>query len=251
MRVVAVLDLMRGAVVRGIAGERHTYRPIESRLTRDTSPAEVAQAICDALPIRDFYLADLDAIAGAEPAFAAYESVASLGVRLWVDAGAGDASRARQLAEFQTGDRALERVVVGLESLGDAASLHETHEAIGAARAVFSLDLKSGRPLSRIAAWRDADAVDIARAAVEAGFGRMIVLDLARVGTGQGIAVTALCRTLRARYDGLELISGGGVRHLDDLRELADAGCNAALVASALHDGRLSAADIEAAAGFH
>ena len=36
------------------------------------------------------------------------------------------------------------------------------------------------------------------------------------------------------------------VRSIDDLRALADVGCGAALVASALHDGRVTRADIEA-----
>jgi uncharacterized protein related to proFAR isomerase len=48
----------------------------------------------------------------------------------------------------------------------------------------------------------------------------------------------------------VDLIAGGGVRGLDDLKALADAGCDAALVASALHDGRLSREDIERAKGF-
>jgi phosphoribosylformimino-5-aminoimidazole carboxamide ribotide isomerase len=43
------------------------------------------------------------------------------------------------------------------------------------------------------------------------------------------------------------LVAGGGVRGADDLARLADAGCDGALVATALHDGRLSAADVTAA----
>jgi phosphoribosylformimino-5-aminoimidazole carboxamide ribotide isomerase len=45
----------------------------------------------------------------------------------------------------------------------------------------------------------------------------------------------------------LEIISGGGVRGPRDLQALAAAGADAALVASALHDGRLSAAQCAAA----
>jgi phosphoribosylformimino-5-aminoimidazole carboxamide ribotide isomerase len=43
----------------------------------------------------------------------------------------------------------------------------------------------------------------------------------------------------------MELTSGGGVRGRDDLAALADAGCDAALVASALHDGQLTVSDIQ------
>jgi len=43
------------------------------------------------------------------------------------------------------------------------------------------------------------------------------------------------------------LLAGGGVRDPGDLRELAQLGCTGALVATALHDGRLTAEDVAAA----
>jgi len=42
---------------------------------------------------------------------------------------------------------------------------------------------------------------------------------------------------------------GGGVRGAEDLRSVAASGCDAVLVASALHDGRLTAADLAAVGG--
>jgi phosphoribosylformimino-5-aminoimidazole carboxamide ribotide isomerase len=75
------------------------------------------------------------------------------------------------------------------------------------------------------------------------GVRRILVLDLAKVGMGRGAGTEPLCRELRSLDRDLEIIAGGGVRSLADLRSLRAAGCNAALVASALHDGRLNAAD--------
>jgi phosphoribosylformimino-5-aminoimidazole carboxamide ribotide isomerase len=75
---------------------------------------------------------------------------------------------------------------------------------------------------------------------MELGVRRMIVLDLARVGVGEGVGTEDLCRQMRAADQNLEIIAGGGVRGRDDLKRLADAGCDAALVASALHDGRIA-----------
>jgi phosphoribosylformimino-5-aminoimidazole carboxamide ribotide isomerase len=65
------------------------------------------------------------------------------------------------------------------------------------------------------------------------------VLDLARVGMGEGVGTEPVCRSLRCIDPKLQIISGGGVRGLGDLESLAQAGCDAALVASALHDGRV------------
>ena len=53
-----------------------------------------------------------------------------------------------------------------------------------------------------------------------------------------------LCRQLRAECRDVEIITGGGVRHAGDLAELAAVGVDGVLVASALHDGALSAVDL-------
>jgi phosphoribosylformimino-5-aminoimidazole carboxamide ribotide isomerase len=69
-----------------------------------------------------------------------------------------------------------------------------------------------------------------------AGLREAIVLDLARVGSGAGPDV-ALVAELRAAFPALELLAGGGVRTIDDLRALDGAGAAGALVATALHSG--------------
>jgi uncharacterized protein related to proFAR isomerase len=69
------------------------------------------------------------------------------------------------------------------------------------------------------------------------------VLDLARVGTGQGVEL-GLVGALRRRLPGIRLLAGGGVQSGRDLERMRDAGCDGALVASALHDGSITAADV-------
>ena len=59
----------------------------------------------------------------------------------------------------------------------------------------------------------------------------------------------ALCRWLRdqatSKNIDLEITVGGGVRNGDDLDSLAKCGVDAVLVASALHDGRITAEEIQ------
>ena len=69
------------------------------------------------------------------------------------------------------------------------------------------------------------------------------MIDLARVGTGRGLDVDLLKR-IRAAAPDLNLIAGGGVREWDDLVRVAKSGCNGALLATALHNGRIGAAEI-------
>ena len=71
------------------------------------------------------------------------------------------------------------------------------------------------------------------------------MLDLARVGSGEGPDVTLLGE-LHARFPDVELLAGGGVRDAADLRALAAAGASGALVATALHGGAIAADELHA-----
>lgn len=247
MRILPVLDLMQGLVVRGVAGRRSEYRPIVSSLVSGAVPRDVAAALAEAFVLTDFYLADLDAIAGAEPAWDVYDALLNDGRRLWVDAGVQNHRRAEQLAQFRQDTTPLDAVVVGLESLPTADLLDACLDVCGGRQLVFSLDLKAGRPLAG-RGWHDASALEIAAEVVRRGAQRMIVLDLAQVGMDGGVGTLDLCRELHQRHPELEIIAGGGVRGMDDLRHVAAAGCQGVLIASALHDGRLTRADVTDAA---
>jgi phosphoribosylformimino-5-aminoimidazole carboxamide ribotide isomerase len=237
--VIPVLDLEGGLVVRGVAGRRADYRPVISRLTPSAAPLAVAEAIRQHFSLSLLYLADLDAIAGLPASLSTYRDLQSRGFRLWVDAGVRDGRQALLLAE--TG---LAGAVVGLETVSGPTALADMVDRLGADRVLFSLDLKDGRPLGDLGPWQETEAAGIASRAAAAGVRRMIVLDLARVGMGDGTGTEDLCRQLARAHPHVELIAGGGIRTVADLRRLEDCGVRAALVASALHDGRLTADDL-------
>ena len=67
--------------------ERTTYRPIESRLAAGSQPEDIGKAFVEQLGTTQVYLADLDAIEGAEPAWDLYVSLIQCGLSLWIDAG--------------------------------------------------------------------------------------------------------------------------------------------------------------------
>lgn len=236
MKILPVIDLLQGVVVRGIGGRRAEYRPIISALCDDPSPVSVARAFHDKLGCDDCYVADLDAIAGAPPNEHAYDAIVDAGLQPWIDAGTGDLNKAAAIARWLDRRSPRGRIVVGLESLADLATLRAITVAVGAERTVFSLDLRDGRPLTRDASCAALTPLEIAVVAIEAGIRSLIVLDLAAVGMQGGVPTLDLCRVLRERYPQLELTSGGGVRSRDDLDRLAAAGCDRALVASALHE---------------
>ena len=66
---------------------------------------------------------------------------------------------------------------------------------------------------------------------------------LDELADGRGLDIDLLKR-IRAAAPDLRLIAGGGVREWDDLVRVAKSGCNGALLATALHNGRIGAAEI-------
>lgn len=239
MRIIPVLDLQSGHVVRGIAGRRAEYQAIKSRLTPSSLPVEVATAIRDEFGCMEFYLADLDAIAGNPPALGIYRTLIERGFTLWADAGIRTAAEAVPLAAA-----GVAVLVAGLETLTGPAALAELVQRWGVKRVVFSLDLKGGKPLAASQAWNTDDPYDVACQAVQGGVRQLLVLDLARVGTGRGVGTGLLCSRIRSQFPQVACMAGGGVQSAAELRELAEAGLAAVLVASALHDGRLTPADV-------
>lgn len=267
MRIIPVMDLMNGQVVRGVAGDRSRYRPVVSTLASDAAPRSMAQAFVERWGAREVYVADLDAIAGREPDWEAYRQIAAAGLRLLVDAGIGDVQRAQRMADGAAAASCWAGLVVGLESVRDPGLLSAIHSVVAPYQCVFSLDLRDGKPMTVSAAWQSAAsgpvsrfadklsaenqppsaARRIAELALVIGFRRLLVLDVAAVGVNLGPTTVPLCRQLRDAHPEIELITGGGVRGVEDLQRLAACGCDAALVAAALHDGRLTAAQIQAA----
>jgi phosphoribosylformimino-5-aminoimidazole carboxamide ribotide isomerase len=247
MRVIGVLDLMNGLAVhaRATAGGRAAYQPVRmvAGVTLDPGDAiGLARVYLGVLGVRELYAADLDAILGGEPQRLRIAGVARLGAPLWLDAGVRDAAGARDALAAGAS-----RVIVGLETLPSFGALAEICRAVGGERVAFSLDLRDGAPVGGDGAIAPgASVLTLAAEAADAGAGAVIVLDLARVGTGGGVDV-ALMRRVRATVPRLALFAGGGVRGSDDLARLADAGCDGALVATALHDGRLGARAVAAA----
>ncbi len=237
LRVIGVLDLRGGEVVRGVGGRRHEYRPVAGRLAPSSRPLDVARAFRDHFGLSELYVADLDALAGAEPAWDTFAALRADGFRLWVDAGVRGAADARRVAA-----QGIETVIVGLETVAGPAALREIMPLLGS-RLMFSLDLKEGVPLARDG-W-EGDACSIAAEAVRQGVRRVLVLDLARVGAGAGPGAAELCANLAAAHPEVEVSAGGGVRGREDLERLKACGVRTVLVASALHDGALRREDLE------
>jgi phosphoribosylformimino-5-aminoimidazole carboxamide ribotide isomerase len=250
MQIIPVLDLAGGIAVHAQAGDRSRYAPLESGLTpgRVGDPMALLRAFHATFGIHECYVADLDAIQGGAVQRALLRELAEFHTgfdgALLVDAGTHRPDGAVELLSCGAS-----QVVVGLETLHAFADLAAIVEAVGPSQVVFSLDLRLGSPILH-PAMQDAQragpgALHLAEQAAAAGAGTLLALDLGRVGTGCGVDL-GLLGSLRGRLPDIRLLAGGGVLTRRDLERMRDAGCDAALVASAIHNGRLSAADLAA-----
>jgi phosphoribosylformimino-5-aminoimidazole carboxamide ribotide isomerase len=231
MRVVGVIDLKDGTAVHAVRGERERYRPVHSVIGGDDGDAlALARGFGEQLGIEEIYVADLDAIVGAGDHSALLGALAA-GTRLMVDAGVSEPDAARALL-----DLGAQRVIVGTETLPGPDALDRLLAELPDGALVLSVDLRDGRVLSPDAQLRGLPALDAVVRLHRAGLREAIVLDLARVGSGAGPDV-GLIAEIHDAFPNLELLAGGGVRSVDDLRALDGAGAAGALVATALHRG--------------
>jgi phosphoribosylformimino-5-aminoimidazole carboxamide ribotide isomerase len=246
VRIIGVIDMLGGRAVHARAGHRIRYAPVQTAGGWPIDPGNaktLAEVYTEVLGVSEIYAADLDAILNQQPQDEVTRKLASLTAPLWLDAGVrsvDDAQRAIALGAS--------RVIVGLETLPSFTVLSDICVAVGRERVAFSLDLRDGQPIvtdgTRVEG--AGSPQEIASLAVISGVDAVIVIDLARVGTGRGLDVDLL-RRIHSAIPGSTLVAGGGVRSWDDLVQASKAGCSAALVATALHNGRITAAEISEA----
>lgn len=227
MRIIPVLDLKGGEVVRAQMGQRDSYRPIVTPLSASPDPVAVARGLRTLFPFPAFYIADLDAIEGRAPNS---EATARLGAmhdapELWLDAGVADRdSLAAALAQPSL------RPVLGSESQRDDTLLRRFRDH---PHLILSLDFFDdgfrgpAALLDQPALWPS----------------KVIVMTLARVGAAEGPDLARLAE-IKRRAGNRSVIAAGGVRDEADLRALSSLGIAAALVATSLHNGTLSPAQL-------
>lgn len=240
MKIIPVIDVQNGVTVHAVRGKRKEYQPLKSVLTSSVDPVEVAQTFKN-LGFRDLYLADLDAILGKQPNLQLYSRVsAQTGLKLMVDAGVTDTQTAENMLSS-----GVSKVIIGTETLQTIAFIKKAAQQLGADKIVVSLDMKDGKVLTQPSFDGPTDALKLLSEFRELGILEFIVLDLARVGSYEGVNTDFLKKALAVLKSGVYV--GGGVRNLGDLLELKALGASGVLLATALHTGKICVDDLRKA----
>ena len=237
MRVIPVIDVLNGKVVHAVRGQRSEYQPIQSVLCQSVEPLEVAKTF-KTLGFSELYVADLDAIIDCSTNFQALKRIPDeTGLKLMVDAGVTAMERARSLLE-----NGVSKLVIGTETLQSKSFVSEAVRVFGSDRVIVSLDLKADKVLVRPGFDGSANPIFLLREFKEMGVSQIIVLDLTRVGSGEGVNVDFLKKTLETVP--MDVYVGGGVRNIADLIELQGLSVSGVLVATALHSGKISVEEL-------
>lgn len=230
-----MIDIRNGIVVQAIAGQRSQYRPLRSDLTDSVEPAQVLKALQDHVSPQRCYVADLDAIEGRRLNRCILAEMARIGLPLIVDAGVTSESALTGLLELGAA-----AVVLSSESLGLSHTLSELVKHVPASNLIYSIDLRHGRLMIPDGETTEFIPESVITQIRDSGIRSVIVLDLTAVGTGRGIPTLAVCEQIHQLYPDMHIISGGGVFSDACVQSARQAGLNGLLIASALHDGRIT-----------
>jgi len=229
VRCIYVLDILNGAVVHALRGERSRYEPIAgfSRIVSTSEPLGILQE----LRPREVYIADLNLLTGRGDNLAVIKKISTL-ARTMADTGISKASDLDRLPASVS-------PVLGTET----ASLQLIEELSREQRIVVSIDMMKRKVLARDPELAVQTPLQLLQRLNALKLESVILLELDRVGTSAGLDGQFLENAAAATEH--PLILGGGVKGEDDLRALQDMGFSGALLATALHNGRIPVAWVQ------
>lgn len=223
MQIIPVIDLKDGLVVYAQRGNRAHYQPIHlhSVLTGGSDIDAVMAGFLNLHPFKQFYIADLNAITGSGNHRPLIESLLTSypAIEFWIDSGC-------QLSQISPG-RPNQKCIIGTESQ-HLPACHSERPFI------LSLDYKDQQPAGHRSWFEQSQFWPE----------KVIVMTLSLVGSNSGPDMEKLTELLR-RHPEKQFIAAGGIRHVSDLENLKNRGIQAALVATALHNGTIGSEQIK------
>ncbi len=226
MLVVPVLDLSQNQVVHAVAGERENYRPVQSILSTSAEPDSLLEAYFRLYPFKRIYIADLDAIQGTgnHLDWLVIKANQYPECEFWLDAGPDIENNYPSNANVMP--------VLGSENAMPEEKFRQLLQQYS--NSILSLDFNrdglcaNDYLLDSTVNWPE----------------KIIIMMLHRVGRGQGVD-WKLLEQVRAIAKDHMLYAAGGIADMKDMEELAKSNVDGALIASALHQGKIKRQDIE------
>jgi len=226
VRCIFVLDILNGAVVHAVRGERSRYEPIAgfSQIVSTSEPLGILQE----LRPREVYVADLNLLTGRGDNLAAIKKISTM-ARTMADTGISKA-----------GD--LDRLPASISAIlgTETASLQLIEDAARECRVVVSIDMMKRKVLAHDPELAGQTPLQLLQRLNGLNLESVILLEMDKVGTSAGLDRQFLEEAAAASKH--PLILGGGVKGEEDLQALQEMGFAGALLATAVHNGRIPVA---------
>lgn len=204
-----------------------------SELTKSRQPLDIVKAFMAVYPFKTLYVADLNAIQSIENTGRHHQEILKdikhhfPHLTIWVDAGINAVEKANQWVSLGA------QVVLGSESF-------QTIEQYS----LISKHLNNAFTLSLDFLAKGYAGPDTLLRQSQFWPKEVIMMTLAKVGENSGVDINTIKRIMQNNQQ-LHFYAAGGVRHFDDLSQLSALNVKGALIASALHNKRVSTRDLE------
>jgi phosphoribosylformimino-5-aminoimidazole carboxamide ribotide isomerase len=228
--VIPAIDLRGGRAVRLLRGDPKA----ETEYSAD--PVEVAVRFQEE-GARRLHVVDLDAALGEGNNHAVTAAIVHA-VAVPVQVGGG----IRSLEDIgETLLLGAARVILGTAAAADPGLVSRAVEEY-AERVVVAVDVRGGRVMLKGWTEEGPELAEAMRALDDAGTPRYLVTSIARDGTLDGPDLRLYGQVLR--LTNRPVIASGGVRGADDIWELRDLGCEAAVVGKSLYEKTLKLSQV-------
>jgi phosphoribosylformimino-5-aminoimidazole carboxamide ribotide isomerase len=235
MQIIPAIDIIDGKCVRLTEGDYSQKKIYNER------PLEVALQFEDA-GVERLHLVDLDgAKAGAVKNWKVLETIAGK-TKLVIDFGGG-IKTANDVDIVLSSGATL--ATVGSIAVKDEEEFVRWLKQYGADKFLLGADVKNEK--IAVGGWLETTNIwiyDFIQKYLEHGVNQIFCTDVSKDGKLEGPSL-ALYTTIITQFPQLNLIASGGVSSMEDLDQLKDIGCKAAIVGKAIYEGRIRLEDLK------
>ena len=234
MQIIPAIDIIEGKCVRLTEGD-YAQKKIYNE-----DPLEVAKAF-EGIGLMRLHLVDLDgAKAGEVVNWKVLEKIAN-NTELKIDFGGGIKTEATLKTVLDTGAT---YATIGSLAVKNELLFQEWIARFGAK--VFMLGADVFEEKIAIGGWLEKTEIsvfDFMKSYIDKGVKQIFCTDIKKDGKLQGPSIE-LYQKIIEQFPNLHLIASGGVSSLDDLIELEEIGCAAAIVGKAIYENKITISEL-------
>lgn len=235
MRIIPAIDIIDGKCVRLEKGD------FDKKTIYREDPLEVAKEFEDH-GIQYLHLVDLDgAKAGKVVNYKILEKLASK-TELVIDFGGG--IRSEDDVEIIM-DSGAEQVVIGSLAFKDPWEFFGILEVFGEENIILGADVRQGK--IAVGGWQETTDMDVKKVVLDYYNSKVqfvLCTDINKDGMMAGPA-TKLYQSILKKVPYIFLIASGGIRHMEDVEEMARIGCEGVIIGKAIYENAITLKDLE------